>query len=100
MAQGSYFIKRKSTMATLVKVFLALLVVFSIVFFLWCLMRYNKIMDEKAEKEQYIEELNDEISELQHFVDMPLDDAYKIRIARERLGMCFPDEIIYYTDME
>ena len=100
MAQGSYFMKRKSTMATLVKVFLALLMVFAIVFFLWCLMRYNKIMDEKAEKEQYIAELNDEISELRHFVDMPLDDAYKIRIARERLGMCFPDEIIYYTDME
>ena len=33
-------------------------------------------------------------------VEMPLDDEYKIRMARERLGMCFPDEIIFYTDVE
>jgi hypothetical protein len=31
---------------------------------------------------------------------MPLDDEYKIRIAREKLGMCFADEKIFYTDVE
>jgi len=98
MGLKGYFIEKKSAASTLVRLFIVLLFVFSVVFFLWSLMRYNKIMDEQQENELYIEQLHDEIDELQYLVDMPLDDAYKIRIARERLGMCFPDEIIYYTD--
>ena len=98
MGVKGYFIEKKSVAATLVKLFILLLFLFAIIFFLWSLMKYNKIMEEKREHELYIEQLNDEIDELQYLVDMPLDDAYKIRIAREKLGMCFPDEIIYYTD--
>ena len=37
---------------------------------------------------------------LEYLVDMPLDDKFKIRIAREKLGMCFPDEIIYYGEYD
>ena len=33
-------------------------------------------------------------------LDAPLDEEFKIRIAREKLGMCFPDEIIFYGDYE
>ncbi|MBE6556373.1 MAG: septum formation initiator family protein [Ruminococcaceae bacterium] len=100
MGFEKYFVGKKSVAVSVVRIFIALLLVFSLVFFLWSLMKYNKIMDEKRENEAYIQQLQDSIDELQYLVDMPLDDAYKIRIARERLGMCFPDEIIYYTDME
>ena len=100
MGFEKYFVGKKSVGSSVIRIFIALLLLFSIVFFLWSLMRYNKIMDQKRENEEYIRQLQDEIDELQYLVDMPLDDAYKIRIARERLGMCFPDEIIYYTDME
>ena len=61
-------------------------------------MKYNKIMEDKREDEAYIERLEDEIEQLQYLVDAPLDDDYKIRIAREKLGMCFPDEIIFHTE--
>lgn len=84
----------------LIQGFLVLLFVFALVFFLWSLMQRNKIMEDKKEDEAYIEQLNDEIEELQYLLDAPLDDAYKIRIAREKLGMCFPDEIIFYTEYE
>lgn len=67
---------------------------------MWSIMKYNKIREEQEEKDQYISRLNEEIDRLEYLVDMPLDDGYKIRIARERLGMCFPDEIIYYTNAE
>ena len=97
---GRYFEKDKSTLHTLIKVFVALLFVFSLVFFLWSVMRYNKLLDEKDDKAKYISELREKIDELEYLVDMPLDDEYKIRIARERLGMCFPDEMIFYTDIE
>lgn len=100
MSFEGYFINKKNVMYSLVKAFIVLLFVFAVVFFLWSVMKYNKIKEEAAEKEAYIEQLRDENEELKYLVEMPLDDNYKIRIAREKLGMCFPDEIIYYTDLD
>ena len=97
MPLKKYFKSKKSRAYVAVRLFLIILFVFSIVFFLWSLMKYNKIMEEKKEDEAYIQRLNDEIEELRYLVDAPLDDAYKIKIAREKLGMCFPDEIIFYS---
>ena len=95
-----YFQKRKTIPALIIHVFLILLFVFSVVFFLWSLMKYNKIMEDKKEDEAYIEQLNDEIERLEYLVEAPLDDTYKIRIAREKLGMCFPDEIIFHSEVD
>ena len=57
-------------------------------------------MELKKEKEAYLEQLDDDVEQLRYLLKAPLDDEYKIRIAREKLGMCFPDEIIYYTDLD
>ena len=100
MFAQKYFVGKKTIFASFVKLFLILLFIFALIYFLWSVMRYNKIMEEKAEKEAYIAQLQNEIDELEYLVDAPLDDNYKIRIAREKLGMCFPDEIIYYTDLD
>ncbi len=100
MARGKYFADRRSAVSVIIKIFLALLFIFAVAFFLQSIMKYNEIMDEKEEKEKYIAELNDEIDRLEYLVDAPLDDAYKIRVAREKLGMCFPDEIIYHTELD
>jgi cell division protein FtsB len=95
-----YFADRENKMKSAVTLFLILLFIFAVTFFLWSVLRYNKIMNEKREKEEYVKELTEQIEELEYLVQMPLDDKFKIRIAREKLGMCFPDEIIYYTDMD
>ena len=100
MTLKKYFTGKKSTATLLIQGFLVVLFVFSVVFFVWSLMQYNEIMEDKKEDEAYIEQLNDEIEELQYLIDAPLDDAFKIRIAREKLGMCFPDEIIFHTELE
>lgn len=97
MVLKNYFKSKKNSARTIVRLFLIALFIFSLVFFLWSLMKYNKIMEDKKEDEAYIQRLNDEIEELRYLVDAPLDDAYKIKIAREKLGMCFPDEIIFYS---
>ncbi len=97
---SKYFDKEKNNFKTAVKVFVALLFVFALIFFIWSTMKYNKLLEEKADKEAYISELNEKIDELEYLVEMPLDDEFKIRVAREKLGMCFPDEIIFYTDVE
>lgn len=100
MVAKRYFADKKTVVSRVVPVFLVFLFVFAVIFFLWSMMKYNKIMEDKQADEAYIEQLNDEIEQLQYLVDAPLDDAFKIRIAREKLGMCFPDEIIFHTELE
>ena len=100
MAGRKYFADKKSTVSSVVKIFLVMLFLFAVAFFLWSIMKYNEIMEEKEKKEDYIVELNDDIDRLEYLVEAPLDDEYKIRIAREKLGMCFPDEIIYHTELD
>ena len=100
MLKNKYFSEKSGLPFLLIRVFLVILFLFAVAFFLWSLMRYNKSMELKKEKEAYIEQLDDEVAQLRYLVDAPLDDAYKIRIAREKLGMCFPDEIVFHTDFE
>ena len=95
-----YFNNEKNRFSLALKIFVILLFVFSLVFFIWSAMKYNKLLETKADKERYISELRENIDELEYLIDMPLDDEYKIRVAREKLGMCFPEEMIFYTDVE
>ena len=100
MDENKYFADRKSKVYVIVRIFLAFLLVFAIVYFLWSLMQYNDAMKTKEEKQAYVDGLKDEIQRLEYMVDAPLDDEFKIRVAREKLGMCFPDEIIFYGEYE
>ena len=100
MDENKYFADRKSKVNMIVRIFLGFLLVFAIVYFLWSLMQYNDAMKTKEEKQAYVDSLKDEIQRLEYMVDAPLDDEFKIRIAREKLGMCFPDEIIYHTNLD
>ena len=98
MTEKKYFKGKRSAASVLVQGFLILLFVFAVVFFLRSLMKYNKVMEEAKQREQKIEKLTDEIEQLEYLIDAPLDEDFKIRIAREKLGMCFPDETIYFAD--
>ena len=100
MTKKKYFVQTHGRASMLIRVFLILLFIFAVIFFLWSLMRYNEIMDQKEENAARIEQLAEDNARLRYLVEAPLDDAYKIRIAREKLGMCFPDEIVFYTVMD
>ena len=97
MTTNKYFKSKKTAASMLIQIFLVLLFVFAVVFFLWSMMRYNEKMSETEEQKTKIAQLTDEIEEMRYLVDAPLDNDYKMRIAREKLGMCFPDEIIFHT---
>ncbi len=59
-----------------------------------------RLWKKKQEKEAYIIELKNDIQRLEYMLEAPLDDEFKIRIAREKLGMCFPDELIFYSNYD
>ena len=82
----------------LLRLLLSVLVISSITVFVTGLMKYDELQREKEVLRKEKEALELEIEELQYLLDCPVDYDYIIRVAREKLGLHLPDEIIYYTD--
>ena len=64
------------------------------------LMNYNQRRKEAIRLALKREELEYRVDELKHRLDSPIDDAYIEKVAREKLGLYFPDEIIYFNDIK
>ena len=52
----------------------------------------RKLRDERA---MALAELQDDIDELELRISQPMDDRYIERTARQKLGLCFPNEIVF-----
>ena len=63
------------------------------------IMQYNLKMKEAEKLAQEKAMLEEKIEKMRYRLDSPLDDEYIARVAREKLGLCFPDEIIFYSDI-
>lgn len=46
-----------------------------------------------------IDEIQGKVDELQNKLDTPFDAEYIIALAKEKLGYCLPEEIIFYNDL-
>lgn len=63
------------------------------------LMEYSDILKEAEEVEQQIDKTQEHVDELEYLIQAPKNDkSMIIRIAREKLGLVLPEEIIYYSD--
>ena len=63
------------------------------------LMQYSEIINETERIDAEIDATIDRVEELEYLIDVPKNDkSLIIRIARERLGLVLPEEIIYYSD--
>ena len=77
----------------------ALIIVTSICMFVTGIMKFDELEREKAELEHQIEEIEYEIDYLEYLIESPIDYDYIVRVAREKLGLHLPDEIVYYNDI-
>ena len=82
----------------MVRIFLAVIVVVSIVVFISSVMQYNELRKEQEALEQVRDELADERDEYQDLLDSKDDESYIIRMARKFWGLFFPDEEIFFND--
>lgn len=81
------------------KILLVVLLVASIVIFSVSFMRYTELQKRKAALEVKVAEIEHEIDELQYLIGVPKDSyEYMVRMAKEKLGLYYPDETIYYND--
>jgi len=63
------------------------------------LMQYNNRQKEIEKLESERAELEYRVDELEYYLSSPINDNYIAKIAREKLGLSFPDETIYHTDI-
>lgn len=82
----------------LARLLLATLVISSIAIFVTGIMKYNELQREKQALEEKVEEYEAEVEELEYFLNSPMDYDYVVRLAKKKLNLYLPDEIIYHSD--
>ena len=91
---------KRPLVATSLKFLLIGLFVFSVVVFIAGFIRYSELQNDKRALQEQIEAKEESIEESEYLLDVPITDRdYIIRIAKEKLGLFLPDEIIYYSDL-
>ena len=83
----------------LMKVALATVLVASLVISIANLMVTNQLRDQTDEYQAEIKDYKEKIARLKYYINKEVDDEYVIEYAREYLDMYFPDEEIYYNDV-
>ncbi len=88
----------KSGMKILFRCALIAIVVISLCTFVSGVMIYNANQERINELKQQIDDRKEQVDELKFLIDSPIDYDYIVRIAREKLGLHFPDETIFHKD--
>ncbi len=91
---------KRPLVSTSLKLLLIGLLVASILIFIASFIRYSELQNQKRALAEQINETEENIEETEYLLDIPLTDKdYIIRIAKEKLGLFLPDEIVYYSDL-
>ena len=62
-------------------------------------LEYNSLKMRRDVLAQEIQATGERIEMLQTTLDSPFDDEYIIKIAREKLNLRLPEEIVYYNNL-
>lgn len=86
-------------MNIVVRVAVTFFVVASLVISVRTLVKYNDFREKINRLEVKKEEYSDNIERLKYELSCDIDDEYVIKIAREKLNLCMPDEVVYYNGL-
>ncbi len=90
-----------SKAGTFIKIALILAIIILLILSANILMEYSEILAENDRIQAEINDAEDRVGELEYLIDMPKNDkSLIIRIAREKLGLVLPEEIVYYSDKQ
>ena len=90
----------KPTPKTLIKLLLGALLITALIVFVSGVIKYNQLSERREILKEEVQALEDEIEELQYLIGISSDNnEYIIRIARKKLNLHFPDEIVYYNNV-
>lgn len=82
-----------------VKIAAIIVIIFVLVLSANSLMEYSDILRETERVEQQIDKTQERVDELEYLIEAPKNDkSMIIRIAREKLGLVLPEEVVYYSE--
>ena len=81
------------------KLALCVLAVCCVVMIVSLQLQYNRLKQQKDMLAAEIRDTQERIEAVQDMLDMPFDHDYVIRIAREKLNLRLPEEIVFYNDL-
>ena len=98
-------INKSSTRETKIRVIIiavavCLLAVVAVINFMSQMAKYNDMQAQKALLQQKIDEANDNIEELEYWIDAPMDDDYVTKFAKEKLDLYRADEVVFFGDSD
>lgn len=91
--------EKKLGLSMLAKVALVAVVISSFVISISCVMHANQLRRQSEELQAELDAYSENIKQLVYYINKEVDDQYIIDYAREHFGMYFPDEDIYYNDV-
>ena len=62
-------------------------------------MKYNDIEAQRRALEAEYEANQELIDDIERDIDAEFNDEYVIKIAKEKLNLCMPEEVIFYNDL-
>lgn len=62
-------------------------------------MKYNEIEMHRQQLEEQYKQNEELLQELERDLDAEFNDEYVIKIAKEKLNLCMPEEVIFYNDL-
>ncbi len=88
-----------SKASTFIKIAMILIIVILLVLSADILMQYSEVLSESERVGSEIDMAEDRVGELEYLIEAPKNDkSLIIRLAREKLGLVLPEEIVYYSD--
>ena len=73
------------------------ILLFLLVTFITLQLKENDLLAEQHRLEVEIEQMNEYINELEAEIERPFDEEYVAEIAHEKLGLRYPQEIVFYS---
>ena len=61
--------------------------------------KINELAERKAELEAAVAAEEEKVGELQNRLDTPFDREFIAALAKEKLNLVMPDEVIFYNDL-
>ena len=83
----------------IVRIAFALVFIFLFVSVINLQVEMDDLRKERDTRVEKIQHLQDSVDELELRIAEPIDDEYLERVARNELGYCKPNEIIFYNNI-
>ena len=96
MKQGTQ--SQKRGVGFIMRLFMLLILIVSAGVFITKMIDFTELSREKEQLQNEKEYYEEQIEELTYRLNSPIDYDDIIRIAREKLGLAFPDETVYYSE--